>query len=280
MKLLYCSFTYCSFIAATMVALACLPGSAAEPSAWSSAHGAAIRLIPGDRAADGAWRAGIKIRLEPGWKTYWRSPGNSGVAPTFDWSASDNLADVSVLWPAPELFSDGLGQSIGYKSDVVLPLRVVPKDPAKPVALSLAMQYGACKDVCVPATGEALVTLDDKISPDSVALIDGAERAVPLHEPLGGPGPLSIIAVKTKLQETPPRLVIEARADPEAILLAEGAADWYLPQPKPEPSSKEGHRRFVLALEGLPEGARLPGAELRFTLMGTAGAVETPYTLP
>src|SRR6266542_1702588 len=82
-------------------------------------------------------RAGIEIRLDPGWKTYWRYPGDSGVPPRFGFTRSENVASVSVLWPAPQSFSDGSGRSIGYKDDVIFPLRIVPRDPAKPVVLRL-----------------------------------------------------------------------------------------------------------------------------------------------
>src|SRR5690349_4532496 len=96
---------------------------AEEASVWSEAKGAAIRLIPGPVVGDGH-KAGLEIHLEPGWKTYWRNPGDSGVPPSFDWSKSTNLADVTVSWPAPERLEDEGGTSIGYKHDVVLPLLV------------------------------------------------------------------------------------------------------------------------------------------------------------
>ena len=112
------------------------PGALAEEtSGWSSAHGGAMRLIPG-AAMPGGRGAGVEIRLDPGWKTYWRDPGDAGVPPVFDWSRSDNLAKVTLSWPAPTRFDDEAGSSIGYKHDVVFPLAVVAKDPAKPVTLA------------------------------------------------------------------------------------------------------------------------------------------------
>src|SRR5690349_23436369 len=83
-------------------------------------------------------RAGIEIRLDPGWLTYWRDPGDSGAPPTFDFSGSENVKSVNVLWPAPERIPDGAGgNSIGYRSHVILPLHVVPMDDAKQTALRL-----------------------------------------------------------------------------------------------------------------------------------------------
>ena len=102
---------------------------AQDASAWDAEPHAAARLIAGaaPRSADAPWlRAGIEIRLDPGWKTYWRYPGDSGVPPTLDFAGSENVKSVTVLWPAPTRFADGAGgHSIGYHGDVVLPLHVL-----------------------------------------------------------------------------------------------------------------------------------------------------------
>ena len=100
-------------------------------------------------------RAGVEIKMQPGWKTYWRYPGDSGVPPAFDFAASDNVKTVTVLWPAPVRFSDGSGHSIGYKEPVIFPLRIVPRDAGKPVTLRLALDYAVCETLCVPAKGKA-----------------------------------------------------------------------------------------------------------------------------
>jgi len=269
-------------VVAALALLAASPAWGSDPSPWSTAHGAAIRLLPGVQGEGGAWRAGIEIRLDSGWKTYWRTPGDSGLPPVFDWSRSANVADVAVLWPAPERFADGAGESVGYVGDVVLPLKVVPRDARKPVELSLSIQYGACKDICVPATGEATLALDASSPPPRSILhvLAEAERSVPRPQKIGAEGPLSVLAVVPDLAAKPPGLAVDVRADADAILLVEGNADWYLPQPRPKGGAAGGSRRFTLALEGLPKGAELAGAELRLTLVGAAGAVETTYTLP
>src|SRR5215207_10626191 len=83
------------------------------------------------------FRAGVEIKLKEGWKTYWRYPGDSGVPPALDFSRSQNVKTVTVLYPAPMRFPDGAGgNSIGYKGVVVLQLHVVPEDAGKPVPLN------------------------------------------------------------------------------------------------------------------------------------------------
>ena len=106
------------------------------------------------RQAATVHRAGIEIRLAPGWKTYWRYPGDSGIPPRFDFSGSQNVDRVTLQWPAPQRLTDESGISIGYKHDVVFPLDVMPQDATKPVMLALKIDYAMCEKLCVPADGE------------------------------------------------------------------------------------------------------------------------------
>ena len=93
-----------------------------------------MRLIAGANSKDDvALRAGVEIKMQPGWKTYWRYPGDSGVPPRFDFSGSENLTAAKVLFPAPHLFTDETGHSLGYKGNVILPVVVTPQQPGKPV---------------------------------------------------------------------------------------------------------------------------------------------------
>src|SRR5208282_5267135 len=94
--------------AVTLTGLAGMPGAwAQDASDWSAQTHTAARLIAGAtiKTPDAPLlRAGIEIKLDPGWKTYWRDPGDSGAPPTFDFSGSGNVKSAAVLWPAPEKF--------------------------------------------------------------------------------------------------------------------------------------------------------------------------------
>ncbi len=108
-------------------------------------------LLPGWRMDDGHHMAGLSLQLASGWKTYWRSPGEAGIPPVFDWAGSQNVKSVRVHWPSPVVFHTNGMQTVGYKGGVVLPLEVVPVDPAKPVHLQARVDMGICKDICMPA---------------------------------------------------------------------------------------------------------------------------------
>jgi len=109
-------------------------------------------LIEGWEKPDGTRVSAIRLTLTEGWKTYWRAPGDAGIPPTFDWSGSRNLAAVGVSWPTPEIFVENGMRSVGYSRQVTLPLAITAKQAGKPVHISLEMDVGVCKDICVPQT--------------------------------------------------------------------------------------------------------------------------------
>ena len=99
-----------------------------------------MTLIGG--AFDGqVWHAGVAVDLDEGWKTYWRMPGEAGIPPQFDWSASDGVAGVEVLYPLPGRLHDLSGETIGYERHVVFPVFVTPAADAKGVKLRLDLLF-------------------------------------------------------------------------------------------------------------------------------------------
>lgn len=105
-----------------------------------------VRLSLLDAGGD---QAGLLIRLAPGWKFYWRTPGEGGLPPRFDWSASRNLAHAEVEWPAPQRINIGNAELYGYTGEVVLPIKLSPQQKGQPLDLDLALEYGVCKEICV-----------------------------------------------------------------------------------------------------------------------------------
>jgi DsbC/DsbD-like thiol-disulfide interchange protein len=259
----------------------CVRANAADVTSWDGDARSAMRLLAATPAGD-AFRAGVEIRLAPGWKTYWRYPGDSGVPPRFDFSKSENVKSVAVLWPAPHRFADGGGASIGYKSHVLLPLHVVPSDPKRPVTLRLALDYAICENLCVPAKGESWLELHRASSVYDSA-VAAAEALVPKPARLGDVAPLAIRSVRQESGDPHPRVIVEVAAPPAAPLdlFAEGPTEeWALPLPDPIDHNASGLQHFSFELDGLPPGAKAAGALLRFTLVAGEQAIEVTSTLP
>ena len=227
-------------------------------------------------------RAGVELKLQSGWKTYWRYPGDSGVPPVFDFGGSENVKSVTVLWPAPERFSDGAGYSIGYKDNVILPLRVIPRDERKPVTLRLKLDYAVCESLCVPAKAnvELQFTGNDGVSE---AVMAAAEARVPKPTPIGAGQSLIIRSVHRLLGALRGRVVVDvATHTPSKVdLFAEGPTPkWALPVPEQiQGTPVGGLQRFGFDLEGLPPGATADGATLKFTAVSRGQAIEVEYRL-
>lgn len=136
-------------------------------------------LLPGWQMPNGNHMAGLRLRLAPDWKTYWRSPGEAGIPPLFNWSGSVNVKSVRVHWPSPVVFHTNGMQTIGYHERVVLPLEVVPLDASKPVTLRAGVDLGVCNEICMPAAVQLSAVLD-------AGAPDASIKAALQARPVGG----------------------------------------------------------------------------------------------
>ncbi len=270
-------------LAAITLGFAPLSQARADMSAWHGDTRAAMRVVAGGtKAAEDApvLRAGVEIRLAPGWKTYWRYPGDSGVPPHFDFTKSENLKSVQVAWPAPQRFTDADGSFIGYRDNVLFPLSVVPKDAGKPVVLRLTLDYAICEKVCIPVQAKGELTIKGGATQGSE--IAKAEQTVPRAQPLGADAPLSVKAVHRDNSVKPARVLVDIAAPDgrPVTVFAEGpTVYWALPVPDKVEGAPAGLQRFAFALDGLPPGANANGATLKVTAVAGTEAIETTFRL-
>ena len=151
---------------------------------WVSDSVAQARLVVAEASVDGQefLSAGVQIRMEEGWETYWRTPGNAGMPPVFDWSASENVANVEVSYPVP-LEREHLGMTtFAYMGQVVFPVSITVADPTKSVQLRLALTYAVCRDVCIPLKADLAIDVPSAGGPSNkafYALIEGYRKQVP-----------------------------------------------------------------------------------------------------
>lgn len=275
-------FPACSvigFVALFALCATLTDARAQDASQWAQDSHSAVRLLAGSRSG-AVVLGGIAFRLAPGWKTYWRTSGDSGVPPRFDFSASENIEAVTVLWPAPRPFPDGAGGiALGYKEQVVLPLRIALKAADKPAVLRMTVNYAVCDKLCVPVEASAELPLSSVASTED-ATLSGALDAVPKPANIGDPLPLTIRDVR---RDGPRDVIVDVAASEadDLHLYVEGPTpEWALPLPKLIDGDAPGLRRFGFALDGLPPGAKPDGAALKFTLVGSSHAYEFNVNLP
>jgi DsbC/DsbD-like thiol-disulfide interchange protein len=243
------------------------PAHAQDASPWQRDGHSAVRLLAGSRSG-AVLLGGIAFQLQPGWKTYWRTPGDSGVPPRFDFSKSENIEAVTVLWPAPTKFDDGAGgHSLGYHDRIVLPLRIVARNADKPVTLRAEINYAVCEKLCIPVEANPELAFTSVASTEDSAL-SAALDTVPKPANVGDPNPLTIRDVKREGKST---VVVDVAAPDakEVSLFVEGPTpDWALPVPTLLEHSPPGVKRFSFELDGLPPGTNPEGAALKLTLVG------------
>lgn len=147
----------CKF--AFIIAVLCaLPGepALAGSSDWIEMEGARLRVVtetPGPGAK--TLRGILQVDLEPGWKTYWREPGASGIPPQVN--VAEGASEATVHFPVPHWVDQSYGSWAGYTEPLSLPLTFHLEDGATAVAVDVFL--GICDEVCVPVTGRFEVPL-------------------------------------------------------------------------------------------------------------------------
>lgn len=259
-------------VLSTLAAVAALSG-ATPVVAQSTADVISGHLIAGWEQPDGSRVAGLVLDLAPGWKTYWRAPGDAGIPPRFDWRGSRNLGGVRVIWPTPELMDQNGMLSVGYAQDVVLPLVIRPRKDGGDVSLRATIDLGVCRDICVPAR----VTLSGQI-PDGPGSRNPAIVAALVDQPLTQ---TEARVGKVTCDVRPTRDGIEIRAEipmpsagtPEHTVVETSDPHLWVAEAQ---SRRQGNtliaETVVSHVDGKPFA--LNRSDLRFTVLGKKHAVD------
>ena len=265
-------------VAAALLAAGPALGGAGE---WAAHPHSQVRLIAAEAAVDGRdrLRIGVEIRLEPGWETYWRTPGDAGVPPAFDWGGSSNVGLVRIEWPRPERLVQSGMVTYGYRDEVVFPAVVTVPDGGRAVRLRLALDYAVCREVCIPVAAEAALDIPaagGRADPEPGARIERFAATVPRAPAPGGitverltlyPGQFLEILARTGAERfESPWVIVEA---PGGVSFG-GAGARLLAR---------GQRALFRAALPSPDAVRaLAGAAVTVTLIDGDRAVER--TLP
>ncbi len=157
----------------SLLAIAALPG---QLFAQSYADLAQVELRTGWRETAGRHIAAVEITLAPGWVTYWRAPGDAGIPPTFAFTGSDAINQITPYWPTPEVFGSNGMRAIGYYDRVVVPLVIDIDAASADVAIAGEMMIGVCEEICIPVTLTFDAVLPMTGAPDGVIRAALADR--------------------------------------------------------------------------------------------------------
>lgn len=245
---------------------------------WVGDGPAQSRLILATTAHDGAPLAfGIEIALKPGWKTYWRNPGEGGIPPEFNWEGSSNISTPKVAFPAPHRISMGGVDAIVYDQSVVFPVTAAIGDAAKPVAIRLTLRYGVCEKICVPREDRLQIDLPAGAPALTGAAAILADWRAKLPVPFATAG---WTIKRIDLRDGPaPRLAVTLGGakplTPDSDLLVEGPDSVWSEKPRLAMPGEGGGGMFSIPLGPANAAQLLKGQTLTLTLVGNGQAAET-----
>lgn len=126
----------------------------------------------------------LDVKLTGDWKTYWRSPGEGGVAPSIDWQNSQNLSKVDWQWPYPQKF-ELLGiETLGYKGDTLFPMTLHIDDMSKPVTIDAVLTLSSCTTICVLTDYQIQLTfLPSELKVDEEVMFSYAQAVSNVPQP-------------------------------------------------------------------------------------------------
>jgi thiol:disulfide interchange protein/DsbC/DsbD-like thiol-disulfide interchange protein len=179
-----------------LIALALLTGLGTQALALESVPAVSARdtvsvISDTDAVAPGTpFRIGLRFRLAPGWHTYWRNPGDAGVAPELDLALPKGAEAGPIAWPMPQRVPEGPVMTYAYTGEVLLPLTITPAPGAAAAgdgatAIAADARWLVCKEICVPE--KAHFTLDlpaGRAAPSAqAALFAATDRHIPRPSP-------------------------------------------------------------------------------------------------
>ena len=142
----------------------------------SAAHTEVKLLLPAAAKTGETMVVGVQLKMESGWHTYWKNPGDAGQATEIKWQLPPGVTAGNIQWPLPQKLPPAEVTTYGYENEVVLlvPLKLDKGVPPGLLNLAAKVSWLECKDSCIPASGEIKGTVtagsEAKPSADSVRI--------------------------------------------------------------------------------------------------------------
>lgn len=223
---------------------------------------AKVSVLPGYVTPQGTHMAGLRLTLLPGWKTYWRAPGDAGIPPQILISGG-NVDAVQFHWPTPQVFDQNGMRSVGYHDGLVLPVEVSGSGDLR---LTGTLDIGVCRDICVPVQLAFDAALTD--GPRDPAIIGAL-----LDQPQPGGTATCRVTTTAKGLRLDATLTLPTTGGSEALVIETADPTIYVSEPV---TSRQGDKLTASAdlVRGAGEAFALDRSGLRFTVLGRDRAID------
>ena len=254
------------------------PAKADLASEWDSQDFGGVRLISGvSGLGSGAGiELGLEFQLEPGWKIYWRSPGDAGSPPILETSESTNLSAIEMKWPWPLRFDEGENlTTVGYLDHTIFPITAHAQNEQQPLALRVYIDYQACKTICIPVSAYAeLIVPPGKKDPTPYALlIENFANNVPI--PVNPPA-ATIGSVYSPTTRDDGVLTLKIRSEKpfrNPSIFLEGQGNYRFGRETTSLTNSSQTATFSVPVANV-KGENLENYEIRITLVDQSRAIE------
>jgi DsbC/DsbD-like thiol-disulfide interchange protein len=239
------------------------PLALAQPRPWT------IKVIDG--GFDGVFfEAGLHLKMDKGWKTYWRVPGEGGVPPSI-LEAGGSLAEIAFDCPLPARLSIGAEKIIGYQNEVVFPIRMRPAILPASAPVTLDIFLGVCEQICIPVSLREQFHLNtsSRPLPDRELLQNWKARVPPK---IDADGPVQSASLGHNTKNITLELVLSQSVDD---IFVEADPSLYVEAPK---FSGNG-RNATLEVKGTQAESGLRGKSIRLTLVQQGAGLEQNVTV-
>ena len=258
-----------------------LCGSIAAPVLASETFSMPVeaKVLPGWVHADGSRSAGLHLDLAPGWKTYWRAPGDAGIPPQFDWSGSRNLQSVAISWPTPKVFDQNGMRSVGYEDALTIPLRITPDRAGKAMRLKVTMQLGICSDICIPHELSFDAVIDSTATSPTPAIAAALAQAPYTASEAGVTSATCRVTPTNDGLEVQARVAMPSSGGQEYVVIEPGAGDIWVSEAKT--TRKGGYVTATSEMIHTNGGPiALDRSSVRITVLGSNHAVDIKGCTP
>lgn len=230
------------------------------------------RLVDGWQQPDGTRISAIQLTLAPGWKTYWRAPGDAGIPPEFNWRGSRNMGGVAISWPTPKVFEQNGMRSVGYSHQVMLPLAISPKQAGQPVAVNLTLDIGVCKDICVPESLSIKGVLDAVGSTPQPAIAAALAEMPYTATESGAQGVTCALSPSQDGLKITAKLSLPATGKTEHVVIEAGSPGIWVSEATTSRSGNTLTAEAVMVQQ--VGGMAIDRSAIRFTVLGSSHAVD------
>ncbi len=237
---------------------------------------AEINVLPGWRMENGQHMAALHVVLEPGWKTYWRAPGDGGIPPEMDWTGSENLETLDYHWPVPEVIEAGGIATIGYRYEMVLPFEVTPEVAGEDVRFSADLLLGICENICVPVSDTLSADFRADVTTPAPVILGALENRPDTRREAG------VVSVTCAQEDLSDGIRVHATldmprlAEAETVVFETADREIWVSETM---GARDDAGRLAVHADLVPPDAKpfdMAADDLRITVIGAGRAVDVP----